>query len=131
MPDDLLNLNGTNNISTCGFVDDATEFISSHHVMIAPLFAGGGMRIKIIEAMALGKCVISTSIGAEGIHTKNKKEIIIANSSEEFISAIHNIKNNPALVEEIGRNARKFVEENFNSVHLESKVTKLLNSIDE
>ena len=56
--------------------------------MIVPLLSGGGMRVKIVEGMAMQKCIISTSIGAEGINFENGTNIIIANNQEEFYEAI-------------------------------------------
>ena len=90
MPNTLLNLN-TKQVINHGQVNSATAFISNHDVMVVPLFSGGGMRIKIIEAMAMGKTVISTSIGLEGINATHQKNVIIANSKEEFIIEINQI----------------------------------------
>jgi hypothetical protein len=50
-----------------GEVDDALEFVNSKSIMIVPLLSGGGMRVKIVEGMAMQKCIISTTLGAEGI----------------------------------------------------------------
>jgi glycosyltransferase involved in cell wall biosynthesis len=57
-------------------------------IMIVPLLAGSGMRIKIIEGLALGKAIVSTSIGAEGIHAVHNESICIADSAQEFIDAV-------------------------------------------
>lgn len=97
-------------IKAVGFVNNAIEFIQQHDVMIVPLLSGSGIRVKIIEAMALGKCVISTSIGAEGINYSPNKNILIANSAKEFTETIHELTSNPEKINTIGKEARKFIE---------------------
>ena len=74
-----------------GEVPDAKKFICNYDVMIVPLFAGSGVRVKILEAMALGKMVISTSIGVEGISGEDGKHMIIANDRNAFVRAIDNL----------------------------------------
>lgn len=93
-----------------GEVNNANHFILDHDIMIVPLLSAGGMRVKIIEGMALGKTVISTSIGAEGITHEDRKNILIANSKEEFRQQIKWLLASPERILEIGNNARKLVE---------------------
>jgi glycosyltransferase involved in cell wall biosynthesis len=128
MPDTLLNLN-EKQIINHGQVASATDFISNHDVMIVPLFSGGGMRIKIIEAMAMGKTVISTSIGLEGINATHQKNVIIANSKEDFILEINELIENPSKSIEIGKNARRFVEKEHNNDQLVMSLLSFANSL--
>lgn len=104
------------NVNVKGFVEDAKEFIGNHDVMIVPLFSGSGLRVKIIEAMAMGKCVIATAVGAEGINYENEKNILIANNSSEFKKQIDKLIANPSIICKIGVEARKLVETHYNSV---------------
>jgi glycosyltransferase involved in cell wall biosynthesis len=90
-----------------GEIKDAYSFMGAYDVMVVPLLAGGGMRVKIIEAMALGKTVISTSIGAEGIIYENGKDIIIADNALQFVQAIKKLYLQPELITTIGKAARK------------------------
>lgn len=103
-PDAILRLAGRNmpwqllemkvpGVEVPGEVDDAREFIMQGAVMVVPLFSGSGIRIKIIEAMALGKAIVTTSIGAEGIDYKNKVDMVIANDAPTMASAILQILN--------------------------------------
>jgi len=78
-----------------GMVDDATEFIKQAHLFIVPLMSGSGMRLKVIEAMAMKKCVVSTSIGAEGIQLENGKDIILADDAEEMTSILLDLLRTP------------------------------------
>ncbi|MCS6823501.1 MAG: glycosyltransferase family 4 protein [Cytophagaceae bacterium] len=103
-PKEFLQLN-IKGITVHGEVPDARTFLQQYEVMLVPLLSGGGMRLKIVEAMALGKCIISTSTGAEGIDVQHGKNILIANQVEEFSLAISMLYKNPALIQEIGSQA--------------------------
>ena len=94
-----------------GEVDDALEFVNSKSIMIVPLLSGGGMRVKIVEGMAMQKCIISTSIGAEGINYKNGVNILIANTRDEFFKAIRRCIADEDYCKAVGLNARKLVEQ--------------------
>jgi glycosyltransferase involved in cell wall biosynthesis len=94
-----------------GEVDDALEFVNSKSIMIVPLLSGGGMRVKIVEGMAMEKCIISTSLGAEGINIEHGKNIIIANNLDEFYNAVKKCITDEHFCHEIGRNARKLIEQ--------------------
>lgn len=109
MPEWLLE-NEYKNVVNHGEVKSANQFILENDIMIVPLLSAGGMRVKIIEGMALGKVVISTRIGAEGINCKNRENILIANNLEEFEAQLRWIKEEPRRLHEIGQNARRLVE---------------------
>ncbi|MBN1339016.1 MAG: glycosyltransferase [Bacteroidales bacterium] len=96
-----------------GEVKDSLAYHEDKAVMIVPLLSGGGIRVKIIEAMALKKTVISTTIGAEGIPTTNGKNILIADSKEEFAHYIVKCSESLGFCREIGENAGKLALENF------------------
>ncbi len=95
-----------------GQVENALEFISRQHILIVPLLSGSGMRVKIIEAMALGKCIIATSIAAEGINYHHEKDILIADKADEFYKQILRCFTDKTLINKIGQGARKLVEKN-------------------
>lgn len=99
-----------------GEISDAYDFINSKAIMVVPLFSGSGMRIKIIEGMALGKPIITTDIGTEGIPTVNGENIMIANSADQFIKSINLLINDRALYDQIGRNAIGFIQEKFDNL---------------
>ncbi len=99
---------------TChGKVDDAKAYMKSKSIMIVPLRSGSGMRVKIIEGLALGKTIISTTIGAEGIEVENKKNILLADTVQEFLDAIRFCIANPEQAAQIGINGRKLAEEKY------------------
>lgn len=97
-----------------GEVPNAVEFMLNNDIMIVPLFSGSGMRIKIIEAMALGKVVVSTGIGLEGIDGENGIHFYEANTPSEFISVISQLTVNRGEMAEIGQNARQLIENKYN-----------------
>ncbi|MEX1188539.1 MAG: glycosyltransferase family 4 protein [Bacteroidia bacterium] len=94
-------------------VEDAYDFYMQHGIMIVPLLSGSGIRVKIIEGMALGKIVISTTIGAEGIHAENGKHFFLADDLESFLVIIRKLLSKPSYVNEVSENARTFVFENY------------------
>ena len=108
MPSYLMNLNDSKVVNH-GEVASANEFINRHHVMIVPLLSGSGMRIKIIEAMALGKTVITTSVGAEGIEAVDGENILIADTPGAFKEKIEHLIKFPEKAREIGEKARSLV----------------------
>ena len=93
-----------------GEVESAEDFMRENGIMIVPLLAGSGMRIKIVEGLSHGKVIVSTSIGAEGIPAKNNEEICIADSADEFIAAIDNLLKNKEQLHNIEKNAIEFVK---------------------
>jgi len=99
-----------------GEINDAYDFINSKAVMVVPLFSGSGMRIKIIEGMALGKPIVTTDIGTEGIPTENGNNIMIANDADQFIESITRLINDRALSDRIGKNAIGFIQEKFDNL---------------
>ncbi|MBR9921096.1 MAG: glycosyltransferase [Bacteroidetes bacterium] len=97
-----------------GEVPDASTFINQHSVMIVPLLSGSGMRAKILEGMALSRLVITTSIGLEGIDARHKKEVLIADTPEQFLQAIDFcMKANPKKLMSIGQAARDLVDTKY------------------
>ena len=93
-----------------GEVDDALEFVNRKSIMIVPLLSSGGMRVKIVEGMAMQKCIISTSLGAEGINFTNGQDILIANTRDEFYHAIQQCVRDEEFCIRLGKNARLLAE---------------------
>ena len=114
MPEWLKNYKNKH-IDVIGEVSNAKEFVANHDVAIVPLLSGSGIRIKIIESMALGKTVITTMVGAEGILYDEDVNIIIAENKAKMAEAIRRINENPAMAEEIGKAARRLVEEVYDN----------------
>lgn len=93
-----------------GMVPDAATFLESCHFFIVPLLSGGGMRLKVAEAMAMGRCVISTPIGAEGIEAQRGQELVLAESPEEWRTAFKELVPAPERSLAIAHRARNFAQ---------------------
>jgi glycosyltransferase involved in cell wall biosynthesis len=117
MPNYILQ-QGSDKLTIYKNVDSAINFMNAHDVLIAPLLSGSGMRVKMIEAMALGKTIITTKIGAEGIHYTDGENIIIANTSKEIVAAVRDLMKHPKKAKEIGINARKLVEKEYDNAKI-------------
>ena len=96
--------------------------------MIVPLISAGGMRVKIIEGMALGKTIISTKVGAEGINYKDGENILIANTISEFQQVVAMLTKHPEMIEAIGKNAREFVSNYYNNTLITSNLLEFYKS---
>jgi len=97
-----------------GLIPDAVEYLQNYEIFIVPLLSGGGMRLKVVEGMAVGKCILSTSIGAEGVEYTNRKNIVIANTPQEWITEIELLINDFDLTHAIGREASILAMEKYN-----------------
>ena len=117
MPD-WLQSDEEKNIHVVGEVPSAYEFMKSKSISIAPLLSGSGIRIKIIESMAMARAVVSSSIGAEGINYTNGKDIMIADSPEDFAKAIIKLYRQYDLAKQIGNNAQDLISKEHDTVKI-------------
>lgn len=83
--------------------------------MIAPLFAGGGMRIKVLEAMALAKPVVATPLGAGGVNVRHGRDILLANDVQSFAEAVALLLRDADIAARIGGAARETVAAHYDS----------------
>jgi glycosyltransferase involved in cell wall biosynthesis len=119
------------NVEVIGEVEDAMAFMRSKAILIVPLLSGSGIRIKIIEGMATGKPIISTTVGAEGIRYTRGKDIFIADTPEEFVRCISDCIENKILCETVGRNARDLILAEYNRDLIISKLIRFYQKIRE
>lgn len=107
-----LNLPG---VHVVGEVPVAKEFYESKKIMVVPLLSGSGMRIKIIEGMAMGKVIVSTSIGAEGIHVSHGKNILLADSALSFAKEVLKVLTDEDYCTELSKNAQELIGSEYNN----------------
>ena len=100
-------------IEYLGFVKDIRPYVWSSLAFIVPLRIGGGTRLKILDAMAMGIPVISTSIGCEGIEVSNRHNIIIADTAKDFAIEIRRISEDAALRKQLSQQGRSLVESRY------------------
>ena len=96
-----------------GFVEDVREYMAKAAVFIVPLRSGSGMRIKILNALAMGKVVVSTSVGCEGIDVEHGKNIYIADTEEEFAQRILELLEDGSKREKLGKEGLRLVREKY------------------
>jgi sugar transferase (PEP-CTERM/EpsH1 system associated) len=100
-------------IRLTGWVDDIRPFVGRGSVCIVPLRIGGGTRLKIFEAMAMGKAVVSTSVGAEGLAVRSGENIVLADTPNDFAQAVISLLRDPGRRQQLGVAARTLVQENY------------------
>ncbi len=96
-----------------GQVDDVRPFIANADVYIAPLLAGGGTRFKLLEAMAMRRAIVSTTLGCEGFEVQSGREMIVADTGSEFASAINELLRSESRRREMGERAHAFVASTY------------------
>ncbi|HNW98664.1 MAG TPA: glycosyltransferase family 4 protein [Bacteroidales bacterium] len=112
-----------------GEIENAKEFMQSRTVMIVPLLSGSGMRVKIIEGMACGNAIITSSIGAEGINCSNGENILIADSPEEWITCMTKLSESRILTDKICENAIELVKKEYDNDTITEKLILFYNRI--
>jgi glycosyltransferase involved in cell wall biosynthesis len=100
-------------IEIAGFVDDLRPSLAEAAVVVVPLRLGGGTRLKILEAMAMGRPVVSTSVGAEGLDAAHGRELLLADDPVRFAAEVRRVLDDPALAARLGKAARAFVERRY------------------
>jgi len=129
-PDHIKNLN-IKNVEVHGEVPDAIKFIDRYPVMVVPLFSGSGMRVKILEGMALSKIIVSTTLGAEGIGVRDLEEILIADDADTFCDKIVDAFELYQDDNKLGKRAYEFVLNYYDhDVLAEKLLAKYQNLID-
>jgi glycosyltransferase involved in cell wall biosynthesis len=96
-----------------GFVEDLRPHLASAAAVVVPLRLGGGTRLKIVEAMAMGKAIVSTSLGAEGIEAVAGRDLLIEDQPAAFAEAVHRLLADPGLAKKIGQSARNLAVERY------------------
>ena len=100
-------------VRVAGYVDDVREISRDCGAFIVPLRSGSGVRVKILNALAMGLPVISTSLGAEGLDVSDGEHLLIADTAEDFAQAISNLFGNPELANTLSENGRRLVCERY------------------
>jgi polysaccharide biosynthesis protein PslH len=96
-----------------GWVEDIRPFVARGAACIVPLRIGGGTRLKIFEAMAMKKAVISTSVGAEGLPVSSGENILLADTPNDFADSVVSVLRDPSRRQRLGAAARTLVQENY------------------
>jgi len=100
-------------ITVTGFVDDIRPYVSQAAVYVVPLRVGGGTRLKVLDAMASGKALVSTAIGCEGIAVRPGEHLLVADTPEAMAASTIALLNDPARRQTLGAAARRLVEQRY------------------
>jgi len=100
-------------ITVTGYVDDVRPYVAAAGVYVVPLRIGGGTRLKVLEAMAMGKALVSSTLGCEGIGVEDGREVCLADTPEAFAERVVALLQDPAQRRMLGQRARQFVEERY------------------
>ena len=128
-PQSIIDLQKLKVVTVTGTVDDVRPFIDKAGVYIVPLRIGGGSRLKILEALAMKRAIVSTTIGAEGLHLCNNEHLLVADSPHAFAEQVVQLLSDRPLCERLGDNGRKAVEQSYGWDALAVRLEKFLLSV--
>jgi len=94
-------------VRVTGFVDDIRTYVDEARVVAVPIRIGSGTRLKILDAMGMGKAIVSTSVGCEGLAVEHCRNILVADTPDTFADCVVSVLSNAVLREDLERNARE------------------------
>ncbi|WP_431207298.1 glycosyltransferase family 4 protein [Burkholderia cepacia] len=112
-PDDLKALHDGRHIFVHGFVPSLDPILANAHLLFVPLLSGGGVRVKILEAMSNGIPVLSTAKGCEGLGAVNRRDIVICDTAAEFADTIIELAQNREMLATLSTNARQLLKDKY------------------
>lgn len=115
-------------VTVTGFVDNICESIAGAGVVIVPLRAGSGTRLKVLEAMAMARPVVSTSLGVEGLDVVDGEHLLIADQPEDFTRAVARLLDSPEERERLAAAGRRLVEERYDWQEIAGRFERLIAS---
>jgi len=113
-------------VEVTGVVDDPRPHLAEAQAVLVPIRVGGGTRFKILEAMAMGKAIVSTALGAEGIGASSGKELLVCDDAASFAAAAVRLLSAPSLASQLGASARAFVEQRYSWIAIAEKLEGFL-----
>lgn len=129
-PSDELRQRASEHIIVTGFVDDVRPFVWRSRLFVVPLRMGSGTRLKVIEALAMKKPVVSTSVGCEGIDIEHGKSILMADEPDAFAESIIRLMREEDLREELMRNGYKLIKDKYDWTVIGDKMLEVYESLE-
>jgi len=115
-------------IRITGWVEDVRPYIAGSGLYVIPLRIGGGTRLKVLEAMAMGKAIVSTALGCEGFNVHSDQELVIADTPAEFAAAVLALLRDPERRERLGRAAQRFASSSYDWTMIVPQLEKVYHS---
>lgn len=119
----------SDHVVVTGAVDDIRPYLGKAAVCVVPLRSGSGTRIKIFEAMAMGKAVVSTTMGAEGLPVRHGENIILADDPADFAGQVVQLLRDAQRRAQLGRAARRLVEENYGWPSVAARFEQIMQAV--
>jgi glycosyltransferase involved in cell wall biosynthesis len=123
--------NNQGNVSVQGFVQDAGKFLFDAGIVIVPLLNGSGLRIKLLEGLAMGKAIVTTPVGCEGIPVIHGENVLIARTATDFAEALIDLLQNPEKQAALRESARALVSKAFNSTVIGLETMRFVQKLKE
>lgn len=101
------------NVLPVGYVEDIRPYVDTSAVFVAPIKSGGGTKLKVLNALAMAKPVVTTSVGAEGIEAKDGEHIAIADDAPTFARKVVELLRNPERATRMGKNGRDLILDKY------------------
>ena len=117
------------NILVTGFVDDVRPYLAEAEIYICPIKDGGGTKLKVLDALAMGKALIADAIACEGIEVVNNKSVIFASTPAEYIEKIKYLLENPKINQELSRNGNQLIKDLYGFQSIGKKMSGIYNSM--
>ncbi len=105
-------------VTVHGEVPNSAEFLTRYPMMVAPILSGSGTRVKILDAMATGRVVLTTQMGLEGIDAVDRAEVLVCNTAAEFIAQLMYLRDDPMHAEAMSRAARRLIASHFDGARI-------------
>ena len=129
LDDEFIEKHKHSGINFHGFVDDLTHFFQNCDIFAAPLLYGGGIKIKVVEALSNSMPVITTTQGIEGLSVDINKDLVVADTADDFAEQIINLSCNPELRNSLSLNALKWASTNNDETQIISRLTSFLSGL--
>ncbi len=123
---DLAKLPGRPGVIFTGYLKDIVAEVASSWLSVVPLRAGGGTRLKVLESLHLGTPVVSTTKGVEGLELSPGRDLLVADTAEDFADAALSILANPHLRETLARQGRQTVREHYDWKSISQRLTEII-----
>jgi polysaccharide biosynthesis protein PslH len=116
-------------VQVTGFVRDVRGYIERAQIYLCPMLLGGGTRLKILDALAMKRPIVATTMALEGIPVEAERDVLVANSPREFVRQVARLVENPGLGKSLAASGREFVERHFSWEVISLEMNRIMSSV--